>query len=838
MQRLAEPSADEQFGAAFRAWGLDVDATPPAVAATRMRERPAAVVAEVLVALDEWASERRRRGKKGADWRRPSELAAALDDEPTSRRRELRQLLAGGSLGRERALGLLAVGLRPVPVPFDAVAGPGRMRLRQVAAEVDVATEPALGLLMLERALLEAGDPGLAERLLRGAVHARPQEVVLHHALGQLSERREDWTGAVECYATERALRPDVGEPLADALVHAGRVEEGLSLYGRLVAKQPDNPWLHFRLAYTLDDLHRYPEAEAALRQALRLQPDDPDAHYNLGFTLSNQGRYKEAEAAFREAIRLRPDDPRAHCRLGTALSDQSRHEEAEAAFRQAIRLKPDDPFVHSRLGTALSDQGRHEEAEAAYRQALRLKPDDPDAHFRLGLFLDDRGRYPEAEAEYRQAIRFRPDYPLAHYNLGDALSSQRRYKEAEAAFREAIRLKPDDPETYINLGVTLIDQGRYKEAEAEYRQALRLKPDDPETHNNLGKTLSSQGRYQEAEAAFREAIRWRPNYPLAHCNLGDALSSQRRYKEAEAAFREAIRLKPDDPKMHNNLGGALIEQGRHKEAEAACREAIRLKPDHPLAHLNLGVALDRQGRYQEAEAEHRQAIRFRPDYPLAHTNLGSALRAQGRFVEALRAYRHGHELGSKTPGWSYPSADWVRRCERLVELDRKLPAVLAGQVKPASAAEALDLGRLCKTEKYRRFATAARLFADAFAADPRLLDDMGHRYNAACYAALAGCGKGSDADKLDAKERARLRRQSRDWLRAHREAWAKRLSDGKPKTREDVLRAMRHWQQDTDLAGVRDEPALAALPAEERDAWQKLWADVATLTRQAEGKK
>jgi hypothetical protein len=44
--------------------------------------------------------------------------------------------------------------------------------------------------------------------------------------------------------------------------------------------------------------------------------------------------------------------------------------------------------------------------------------------------------------------------------------------------------------------------------------------------------------------------------------------------------------------------------------------------------------------------------------------------------------------------------------------------------------------------------------------------------------------------------------------------------------------------QHDTDLASVRGDMALAALPAEERAAWQKLWADVADLAHKAEGKK
>ena len=52
------------------------------------------------------------------------------------------------------------------------------------------------------------------------------------------------------------------------------------------------------------------------------------------------------------------------------------------------------------------------------------------------------------------------------------------------------------------------------------------------------------------------------------------------------------------------------------------------------------------------------------------------------------------------------------------------------------------------------------------------------------------------------------------------------------------VQQRLAHWGQDPDLAAVRDDKALAALPEKERQAWRKLWADVAALRKKVEGKK
>jgi hypothetical protein len=108
-----------------------------------------------------------------------------------------------------------------------------------------------------------------------------------------------------------------------------------------------------------------------------------------------------------------------------------------------------------------------------------------------------------------------------------------------------------------------------------------------------------------------------------------------------------------------------------------------------------------------------------------------------------------------------------------------------------------------------------------------------GHRYNAACAAALAAAGGGTDAGKLDGEERARLRGQALTWLRADLSAWG-RVAQKSAEAHPQVRRTLTHWRQDADLVGVRGKDALAKLPAAERAAWQKLWAEVDDLLRRA----
>jgi hypothetical protein len=117
---------------------------------------------------------------------------------------------------------------------------------------------------------------------------------------------------------------------------------------------------------------------------------------------------------------------------------------------------------------------------------------------------------------------------------------------------------------------------------------------------------------------------------------------------------------------------------------------------------------------------------------------------------------------------------------QRMATLESQLPVYLIGQRRPSSNDDRLALSRLC--EFHRLYAAAARFLADAFATDAQLADDYkaGHRYNAACYAALAAAGKGSGAATLEDKEKAQLRGQALTWLQADLGLRRQQLDSGK----------------------------------------------------------
>ena len=192
------------------------------------------------------------------------------------------------------------------------------------------------------------------------------------------------------------------------------------------------------------------------------------------------------------------------------------------------------------------------------------------------------------------------------------------------------------------------------------------------------------------------------------------------------------------------------------------------------------GLATYRQGRPQQAvplleESADLLASRPGPRLALAMAQFQSGHPAEARntLAAAIRAYN-----------WMEPQADhptaWVshvlrREAEALVLPN--LPAFLRGAYEPRENDERLAFVGACQFQG--RYHTTARLYAEAFTADPHLADNLTTecryrsteeepfyervesvnteaRYLAARCAALAACGLGRDAAGLSRAERAR----------------------------------------------------------------------------------
>jgi serine/threonine-protein kinase len=540
---------------------------------------------------------------------------------------------------------------------------------------------------------------------------------------------------------------------------------------------------------------------------------------------------------------------------LAIGLRVTGNSEEGLVLLKRAQEAFPDDFWINYNLGVALSNgrPPRLDEAIRFFAVAVALRQKSPAARLNLGMTLGKSGRYHEARIVFRKVLELEPTWASVYDSIGNSLLAEGKDLEgAIACYRKAIALDPKIATTHSNLGLALSTMGKVDEAIKWHKKAIQLDPKNAPSHYNLGRALQDKGKLEEALACYRKATSLDPRFLPA-------------VDQAVDCCRKVVQLDPKNAQAYSSLGLALQGKGKLDEAIACYRKAIALEAKLALAHYNLGVTLQQKGQLAEAITCYRRTVTLDPNYPEAHCNLGLLLREQGQLSESLDLLRRGHALGSKRPGWPYPSATWAHQAERLVLLEKNLPNVLAGKLRPAAAEQigGESAGHLTQFSKQktmdkprreaiwshhqqieyarlarllRRHRVAVRLFAEAFAAEPKLAVDprSGHRYVAARSAALAAAGQGKDAAGLASGERVALRRQALTWLRAELAAWARLVGSGTPADRTALQQMTQYCQHDPELAGLRDPAAVAKLPPAERQACQQFWADVQALRSKA----
>jgi serine/threonine-protein kinase len=498
MMALPPPSPDEQYAAAFRRWGLDVDAAAEGEALARLREQPEPVLQEIIAGLDSWMLERRRANRPEGEWRYLYRLAGRLDRSDL--RRQLRALLAEESPPRAEAVAGLLGGAPPWTALWELGRGGPWLRSLTLRGQVHVETEPVLTVLLLVQACAVAGDVAGAEQVLRQAVAARPDQVVLVKALGNLLNRQgpSRLPEAIGCYRAARALRPQLGSLLADALGRAGQKAEEEAVLRDLVRLQPDNPERHAYLGVALHEQQKLDGAVAAYRRAVELKRDYANGYNALAVALHQQDRLDEAVLAYCQAIQLKPDLAVAHVGLGYALMQQGRFVEGVTALKRSLELLPADKPLRAAVLVAVRRRQRLADLDARLPAVLRGADQPTSAAERLefaGLCRIKR--------LYAASARFRRDALAAEPGRGDDLSASARYQAARVAALAGCGQGKD--------AGTLDDRER-----AGWRQ---------QAHDWLRADLAAWGKVP-AGARLEQALRqWQADADLARVRDPDALA-------------------------------------------------------------------------------------------------------------------------------------------------------------------------------------------------------------------------------------------------------------------------------------------------------------------------
>lgn len=471
---------------------------------------------------------------------------------------------------------------------------------------------------------------------------------------GKFAEASEVLKKADELSALSPSLRKTVRTDLGVALVQAGRNDEALAVFEKVLVDDPDNVNVLAWVGHAYLESKQTDKAVNVLSRAHRLSPQNKLVATNLAAAYQQKGDTAGALAAYRDLSVLTPDDPTVWYNYGSLLLRKGDYAGAQTALRTSIKLK-DDAATQNNLGQALEKSGDLKSAAQAYGAASDLKADNIDYARNAGTTYLKAGDPDKALTYYLRAVNLGDSDPSSRLAVAEAYLGAGRNKDAldlmqslepsmgdnatywfnrgvlqgktgdwagaQTSYEKCLAITPGDRDAAMNLGLVLYRREEYLKA-AEVFEKLAKAKDDRAAMKNWAASLASADHLPEAITVWKDLLHKDEKNTLVRLDLADALWNTGDNQGARYHYAVVLQTEPKNARAMNGLGLWYLLQSQNREAERMFRQATEAKPDFAYAFNNLAITLERLNRVPEAIKALETAVRLKPDFEEAKKNL------------------------------------------------------------------------------------------------------------------------------------------------------------------------------------------------------------------------
>jgi tetratricopeptide (TPR) repeat protein len=445
----------------------------------------------------------------------------------------------------------------------------------------------------------------------------------------------------------------------------AGRYEEAIPIYQRLVKADPANPGWLLNLGLAQHAAGRDREAIVSLESFLKSQPDALPALISLGAARMAVNQPAEAIAPLRKAVAAKPDDTETRGLLASALLEAKHLDEAAAEYRKLTAALANDPrawyglgMVYQATAAAAFDQLQKADATSPYVAALVAETRVQRRQFRSGFFF------------YSEAAKQLPNLHGIHAALADVYRKTGHSDWAGEEDAKERALPPPDCKQHPvecefaaghDLQILTAPHRGPLPAESLYWRAkaanelamqslfrLGQLPPSAELHQLRAEIARGQGQHMEAAREWREALALLPNDPRIRQELAASLLMAQDYTAALAESEAMLKAGARSAELNFIAGDSLLRMEDPEKAVAYLKSALALDPKLLAADASLGLALARLGKHAEAVPHLEKALELDDDGSLYY-QLARAYQALGQREKSATAMAKYQEILKRT---------------------------------------------------------------------------------------------------------------------------------------------------------------------------------------------
>ncbi len=498
---------------------------------------------------------------------------------------------------------------------------------------------------LLAQAYTNESRPLDALNLLLRAHNLAPGNADIIFLMAQISMSQNYFEDAIPLLESGLQVapgRPDLLAALGESYFMAGKVDKAIEEFKKLL--QVDNSARSYSfLVLSYRNLGRFDEAEAYLRQGLKLDPHSITCLFNLGFIAERKGDSAAADSLLQQALRIDPNYADALLELANIRSAAKKPQEAEELLRRFVQVSHDPAPGYYKL--AMIERSLHETAAAdrdlnAFKTFSKNSSSGPYPYQHLFDYLDNRSKLAAGAQqqldinELIEEAKRHPNRPENLYLLAEAYLKSGDVENAKSTIAQLDQLA-GDVRTLTGTGVLLARYRWYDEAIQHFQQALLADPNSDDVKFDLANAYFKKHSYAESFQAIQQISDKGREDEGYLTLLGDIYAHLGNDAEATRIFEDEVRRNPDNDQPYLSLALIDLRAGNLGEGRRTLLRGLARIPASGKLYWGLGLTSVLEGNSIEATKQLERAVDLLPEWPGGYSTLGVFYFETGQIAKA-----------------------------------------------------------------------------------------------------------------------------------------------------------------------------------------------------------
>ncbi|HSB96970.1 MAG TPA: tetratricopeptide repeat protein, partial [Spongiibacteraceae bacterium] len=437
-----------------------------------------------------------------------------------------------------------------------------------------------------------------AEALLRGAIQKQPDnddaKLRLVEFLGK-QRKPELAVTQLEQYVADNPKSYKLRSALARIYAGTNLPDKAIATYQYTIdnnGHDAEGIDARNRVIELLLAQKKRPEAEAQIKEVLKLEPENPDALFIRAQIFLSENDANSAIADLRSILKNSPESVPALSLMGNAQERIGATNLALDNYKKLIQINADNVPALANAARLQLAQNQVDDAQKLLEHARQLAPDNLDVARSLADVYSRKKMWQEALAICEQLQLNSKTASAGFYLAGVVHLQNNEYPPAIDLFKKALDREPRAVEPLGALMTAYFINKQPDVAQTYLEKHVKDHPDQIHAQELLGALYRQTQKYPEAEKVFEGILKQQPGRISSYRELAQVYSAKGNNDQIAALYARGLQQNPDNIELLMLQANQYQATGKNQQALDNYNKMLQLQPNSTMIKNNLATLL------------------------------------------------------------------------------------------------------------------------------------------------------------------------------------------------------------------------------------------------------